>query len=177
METTKRNKIFKDLSPKDLATFTERVQSGARLLDEKMPGWHDLIDIDRLDLENTENCVLGQVFEEPVTMPSWELSGFDSPEEMIKSPLYSGLTTEDACEEQCVSNYALGVHVLWNFDIEDIDYVTESEHLPTLHGFDNVVGQGLPGIDYKYAWEVMDFLWLDEVVSRQEAKAHEPATA
>ena len=165
----KRDKIFAKLSPEDLATFTERVQRGALLLDEKIPGWYAKINLDRLDLENTENCVLGQVFDEPVTMPQWQLSGFDSAEALLKDPDWEGVSMEEACEEQCTSNVALGIHVLWNVDVEDLDYDDGGEHATTMHGFDNVTGPGYPGIDYLYAWDVMDFLWMDEVVSRQEA--------
>lgn len=38
------------------------VQRGAELLDERLPGWRDEIDQDFLDLGNTCNCVLGQLF-------------------------------------------------------------------------------------------------------------------
>lgn len=35
---------------------------GAALLDERLPGWRAEIDVDRLDLGNTCNCVLGELF-------------------------------------------------------------------------------------------------------------------
>lgn len=38
------------------------VQRGAALLDQAMPGWHDRIDTDRLDLRFTDRCVLGQLY-------------------------------------------------------------------------------------------------------------------
>ena len=46
--------------------FTERVAKGAALLDEKRPGWVDRIDLDTLDIDNCEDCVLGQAFEAEV---------------------------------------------------------------------------------------------------------------
>ncbi|MFI6819753.1 hypothetical protein ACIBJE_02225 [Micromonospora sp. NPDC050187] len=38
-----------------------RVESGAAWLDLHHPGWHDLIDVDVLDLDDCYSCVLGQV--------------------------------------------------------------------------------------------------------------------
>jgi hypothetical protein len=40
--------------------ITERVERGAALLDERRPGWLDLIDLDRLDLTSGCDCVAGQ---------------------------------------------------------------------------------------------------------------------
>lgn len=37
------------------------VERGAALLDERLPGWEDKIDLERLDLASTCNCVLGQL--------------------------------------------------------------------------------------------------------------------
>lgn len=42
--------------------ITERVAQGAALLDEKLPGWHERIDVGRLDLGDTCDCILGQEF-------------------------------------------------------------------------------------------------------------------
>lgn len=39
----------------------ERVASGAALLDQKRPGWAQLVDVGKLDLRNTCLCVIGQV--------------------------------------------------------------------------------------------------------------------
>jgi hypothetical protein len=38
-----------------------RVQYGAQGLDEYLPGWADSIDLDKLDLESTCHCILGQL--------------------------------------------------------------------------------------------------------------------
>lgn len=40
-----------------------RVEAGAKLLDERRPGWAMRIDLDRLDMERSCNCVLGQEYE------------------------------------------------------------------------------------------------------------------
>lgn len=45
--------------PESLAT---RVRRGVALLDEKVPGWHQRIDVDRLFITSCERCVLGQLF-------------------------------------------------------------------------------------------------------------------
>ena len=43
-----------------LETLQERAAAGARLLDERMPGWWATIDSAALDISNCRNCVLGQ---------------------------------------------------------------------------------------------------------------------
>lgn len=45
-----------------LLTVEDRVARGAALLDEKVPGWVDLIDLDTLDLGSPCRCILGQTF-------------------------------------------------------------------------------------------------------------------
>ena len=45
--------------PESLAT---RVRRGVALLDRVMPGWHDRIDVDTLDINFCHRCVLGQLF-------------------------------------------------------------------------------------------------------------------
>lgn len=39
-----------------------RVDLGAALLDEKVPGWRTKVDLDIFELRSTEDCILGQVF-------------------------------------------------------------------------------------------------------------------
>jgi hypothetical protein len=39
----------------------QRVEAGAAWLDENMPGWVDVIDLDTLDLASGCSCVLGQL--------------------------------------------------------------------------------------------------------------------
>jgi hypothetical protein len=41
--------------------FETQVAAGMKLLDEKMPGWEGKINLDKLDLYNTEKCILGQL--------------------------------------------------------------------------------------------------------------------
>lgn len=41
--------------------MTTRIERGATLLDEREPGWEQRIDLDRLDMSSTCDCVLGQL--------------------------------------------------------------------------------------------------------------------
>jgi hypothetical protein len=45
-----------------MATIAKRVAAGAAFLDKHEPGWVERIDLDRLNLNHTCNCVLGQAF-------------------------------------------------------------------------------------------------------------------
>jgi len=40
----------------------DRVRAGIKLLDEKVPGWRNRINVHTLDIKRSDNCVLGQVF-------------------------------------------------------------------------------------------------------------------
>lgn len=37
------------------------VAEGAAALDESIPGWHNLIDLDSLEMQDSCNCVVGQI--------------------------------------------------------------------------------------------------------------------
>lgn len=39
-----------------------RITAAAVLLDGTMPGWADKIDVDKLDMDDGENCILGQLY-------------------------------------------------------------------------------------------------------------------
>lgn len=39
-----------------------RAEAGAQLLDEKHPGWHQLIDLDQLKMASYRRCILGQLY-------------------------------------------------------------------------------------------------------------------
>jgi hypothetical protein len=41
----------------------ERVAHGARLLDQRMPGWAELIDLNRLNMRDFRHCVLAQTWQ------------------------------------------------------------------------------------------------------------------
>lgn len=43
-----------------MTTIAERVAAGAAVLDERLPGWADKINLTRLDMSDDENCVFGQ---------------------------------------------------------------------------------------------------------------------
>jgi hypothetical protein len=44
-----------------MSTVTEQVQRGAALLDEKIPGWEDEIDLTRLTISDPRWCIGGQL--------------------------------------------------------------------------------------------------------------------
>jgi hypothetical protein len=46
----------------NIEAIAERVAAGAALLDEKIPGWRDEINIKTLDLVSFRQCILGQLF-------------------------------------------------------------------------------------------------------------------
>lgn len=46
-----------------------RVARGARLFDEREPGWFKRVDVDRLDMLSFRDDILGQTWDGPV--PSW----------------------------------------------------------------------------------------------------------
>jgi len=47
--------------PEEL-TVTQRVTNGIKLFDEQVPDWIEYISLDTLDVSDTENCPLGQVY-------------------------------------------------------------------------------------------------------------------
>ena len=44
--------------------FTDRAKRGASFLDEEKPGWFSLIDLDKLNMGDGNNCVVGQLFKD-----------------------------------------------------------------------------------------------------------------
>lgn len=53
-----------------LPPIPDRVEAGVRLLDERIPGWEDRIDLDRLELASACRCVLGQLHLDQVSDPN-----------------------------------------------------------------------------------------------------------
>lgn len=43
-------------------TVGERVESGAKLLDDYASDWYRFVDLGRLDIQSIQNCILGQIF-------------------------------------------------------------------------------------------------------------------
>lgn len=46
------------------SSVKQRVERGARWLDENFPGWEGRIDLDTLELSSSEQCICGQVFKQ-----------------------------------------------------------------------------------------------------------------
>lgn len=45
-----------------MTTTLERVQKGQALLNERLPGWREVMHPETLELDNCNACVLGQLF-------------------------------------------------------------------------------------------------------------------
>jgi hypothetical protein len=59
---SQRKEIVKLLFTKREKTVAERVQAGIKLLDKKEPhGWRTQINLEILNLQRTDNCILGQL--------------------------------------------------------------------------------------------------------------------
>lgn len=125
---------------------------GADLLDEQMPGWADRINLSILELEDKTMCVLGQLFDEPRTMPRWEKAHYSSIEDWCDHYRYTSDPEAriQGLEQVCVANYDLGVITLreakvtrpmvnYGFDAEYQHYSDDdeaSENLTTYAGLD-----------------------------------------
>lgn len=53
------------------------VQNGIDLLDSKLPAWFDLIDLDRLDMADINQCILGQIGQFYPTNGDYMLDGLE----------------------------------------------------------------------------------------------------
>ncbi len=116
----------------------ECVERGAKLLDERVPGWFEKIDLDKLDISSGRNCALGQVFAEPQRLPTWRAYEYASAEAYIKDSLswydadeltetIVNETTRSAHELRCVANYNLGTKVL-GLGIDEAAYYGFNEY-------------------------------------------------
>ena len=87
------------------------VKRGAVLLDAKVPGWWQKINLYLLELASGRQCVLGQVFDQPVTASRWRVHGFESAEAAyaVMSAMWS---LEECADEVCVANYEAGKTLL-----------------------------------------------------------------
>lgn len=88
--------------------YAARVAKGAALLDEKKPGWVDLIDLDKLNVQSSYACVTAQ------------LSGSD---DYYTGMQQLGLTHGDG-----------GTYVAHGFNAESEDWAEESADAP--EGYD-----------------------------------------
>jgi hypothetical protein len=126
------------------------VARGAALLDEKLPGWHERIDLEILDLSETSVCVLGQLFEEPIKVPLWVRQRFSA----RADALTAGYPEEVADELVCDSNYFAGVYVLGLGQADAREY-----------GFNVRVSEDYE--TYYTTYEGLDLAWGAEVQRRQ----------
>jgi hypothetical protein len=88
----------------DVAT---RVAKGVALLDERKPGWAGQIDLIKLDVEDPDRCILGQLY--PVSEESFWPDGFNQ-----------GI---DALEIDSGFEYGVDCLPSERFDEQQFDYV------------------------------------------------------
>ena len=80
-------------APAITPTLRERIEKGAAWLDSVKPSWRDLIDISALDLGDTRNCVLGQVFHDEYLAADEDLglvSGFGYVDQRVRNGFLDG---------------------------------------------------------------------------------------
>lgn len=135
------------------------VKRGAELLDENRPGWWKQIDLDELQLIQANQCVLGQVFDEPVQMPQWQAFGYTSLEAMRQAkdedgdPMWPETFTDDALTRiVCEANYFAGRYLL---GLDDAACVA--------NGFLSVGSSE----DQKVGYAALDVAWADLIRERQ----------
>ena len=59
--------------------FKNKVAKGAALMDKELPGWEKKIDLERLDLGDICNCVVGQLYpDESYITAVYDLLGINS---------------------------------------------------------------------------------------------------
>lgn len=90
---------FKELSP------AERVANGIKILDEKLPNWHEKIDVDRLNIMDPCNCVLSQLF------GRWDLDNVGVPFGQGYSNGFSDFNWETTLEWKRIIKERLAVQV------------------------------------------------------------------
>jgi hypothetical protein len=94
----------------------QAVTKGAALLDKKMPGWANDIDLGLLKLSSNVDCVLGQLFSDPQTVK-------------IQTP--AGVTV-DVCD----ANFELGAKLLGLAAPGPNDYVESDYEKAVIYGFE-----------------------------------------
>lgn len=47
---------------RDMETIAQRVEAGARLLDQEYPGWHRKIVVEKIKILSCTKCILGQLY-------------------------------------------------------------------------------------------------------------------
>ncbi len=54
--------MTKASEPAPAGKYGERIARGAAFLDERAPGWRQRIDLDKLEMVNPAQCLVGQLF-------------------------------------------------------------------------------------------------------------------
>ena len=71
--------------------FRQQIEAGAKLLDEKVPGWVERQNLEKLDISDIDNCVVGQTFpDRPYTEALMELFDEDDEQSALHMSLQYG---------------------------------------------------------------------------------------
>lgn len=76
-------------------SIESRVKAGAELLDRIRPGWHDLIDLDILEMSDCTKCVAGQIYGTYMVFVYSELSDVEQWEDGRYTEWVHGFIAED----------------------------------------------------------------------------------
>ena len=120
----------------------EAAARGAALLDERVPGWHDQIDLDRLDLSLGYQYRRGGSASSACILCQLNANGF-------------GRSVQDA-ETHVTGSYSFGLNELFpNADLISFELAIQ-------HGF-TTTGRELA------SWEDLDKAWTQLITERREA--------
>jgi hypothetical protein len=145
----KRGPVTVEMSVPDVRP---QVQAGAKLLDEKYPGWHKRIRIRDLHLEDGSACVLGQVFTGRLKQ-GW-------PKEGEGEQYYGGISAlfGDKVRNLTEANHGFVLPVSlerWS------DRVADS-------GAYLLVEEATGTSVMQFAWEHLTAVWIEEIKRRKE---------
>lgn len=69
--------------------YEQQINAGVEFLNEKFPGWHNEINLDRLDMMDCDRCVLGQLMKQNKLGTAWMVeNGLQSEEEGVVRACY-----------------------------------------------------------------------------------------
>lgn len=96
----------------------ERVAMGANMLDQYMPGWHERINANDLEIRNCAKCVLGQLFQNFQSHESGDFLGF------VAQTLNPHIDKEDLYFDSADGGFHFAT-----FDVESEEDLKEEERL------------------------------------------------
>jgi hypothetical protein len=127
------------------------VARGVAKLDELRPGWHNKVDLAKLDLSNCSLCVLGQVF------------GEDAERMLLTDEAQALQAAGQAVPATCKQGFSYGVALLQGSEETAVDMVLDYD--PWAHGVDEVDYGFNEGYDAEYvsSWGEDDYITYDQL--------------